>query len=160
MLRLQGALPCPHGEADAATLWPYVYRGGEERGRLLFADMAQLRSFVAQRGDGARVQVEGTALAPLGAIPVSLSVAGLAGALTSKQLDVLRTAVAGGYYDIPRAVTTEALAKRFDISRTTYDEHLRKGEQALLRQFLTLLTDYPEMSAGARKPRGRPRRAH
>lgn len=159
VLRLVGQLPCPHGEGEALTLWPYTYRDGEERGRLLFAELMELRAFVGRREGRAHVHVEGTSFAPLGAVPVSISVSGLAGALTAKQLEVLRTAVMGGYYDIPRAVTTEALAKRFDISRTTYDEHLRKGEQALLRQFLQLLASYPELGAGARKPRGRPKRA-
>lgn len=52
--------------------------------------------------------------------------------LTARQRDVLRAARDAGYYEIPRAVTTEELSESFDLDRRTVEEHLRRAENKLL----------------------------
>lgn len=52
--------------------------------------------------------------------------------LTERQRDVVTEALSHGYYDWPRGITNEALAKELGISRATLQEHLRKAERALL----------------------------
>jgi len=52
--------------------------------------------------------------------------------LTEKQREVLIAAYKLGYYDIPRRINSEKLAKRLNIGNSTLGEHLRKAERRLL----------------------------
>ena len=54
------------------------------------------------------------------------------GKLTEKQREVLIAAYKLGYYDIPRRINSEKLAKKLNIGSATLGEHLRKAEQRLL----------------------------
>jgi predicted DNA binding protein len=56
--------------------------------------------------------------------------------LTGKQRDVLLMAYKTGYYDIPRRITSENLAKKLGLGDSTVVEHLRKAEQRLIRQII------------------------
>jgi hypothetical protein len=64
------------------------------------------------------------------------------GKLTEKQFDALRTALYGGFYEWPRASTSEALAATRDIAASTFQYHLRAAE----RTVVTSLLDPPERS--------------
>lgn len=52
--------------------------------------------------------------------------------LSPRQREAFQLARARGYYDYPREVTAQELADEFDVSRTTFLEHLRKAERELL----------------------------
>ena len=54
--------------------------------------------------------------------------------LTEKQREVLMAAYKLGYYEIPRKITSEELAKELGIVDSTLVEHLRKAEQRLMTQ--------------------------
>lgn len=56
--------------------------------------------------------------------------------LTTRQQEVLRTAVEIGYYDVPKQATHQDIANELDCATSTVDEHLRKAESAV---FLSLL---------------------
>jgi DNA-binding NarL/FixJ family response regulator len=52
--------------------------------------------------------------------------------LTERQLEVFRTAVELGYYEIPRRATHQDIADHLDCAPSTVDEHLRKAESRVL----------------------------
>ncbi|MGD6850798.1 MAG: helix-turn-helix domain-containing protein [Candidatus Bathyarchaeia archaeon] len=56
--------------------------------------------------------------------------------LTEKQQIVLLNAYKMGYYDIPRKVNTEEIAKKLGIVDSTVVEHLRKAEQRIIKQII------------------------
>lgn len=56
--------------------------------------------------------------------------------LTEKQREVLITAYKLGYYDIPRKINSEELAKRMGLVDSTVVEHLRKAEHSLVKQII------------------------
>jgi len=57
-------------------------------------------------------------------------------ALTDRQLEVFRTAVELGYYEIPRLATHEEIADRMECAPSTVDEHLRKAESRVLQSLV------------------------
>lgn len=52
--------------------------------------------------------------------------------ITKKQREAIELAANNGYYDYPRKITLEKLAKLMNLSFSTYQAHLRKAEQKLL----------------------------
>lgn len=52
--------------------------------------------------------------------------------LTERQVEVFRTAVDLGYYEIPRRATHEDIAGQLGCAPSTVDEHLRKAESRVL----------------------------
>ena len=56
--------------------------------------------------------------------------------LTDRQLEVFRTAVELGYYEIPRRATHGEIADRLGCAPSTVDEHLRKAESRVLQSLV------------------------
>lgn len=52
--------------------------------------------------------------------------------LTDRQLEILRAAFDAGYYDWPRECTGEEIAEEFDITSSTFSEHIHAAERKLL----------------------------
>jgi predicted DNA binding protein len=52
--------------------------------------------------------------------------------LTSRQEEIIRAAVEKGYYDYPKKITIEKLAKMFDISPSTLGEIIQRGEKKII----------------------------
>lgn len=53
-------------------------------------------------------------------------------ALTEKQREAIMFAQRYGYYEYPRKISTEKLAEKLGLTKTTLIEHLRKAENALV----------------------------
>jgi predicted DNA binding protein len=56
--------------------------------------------------------------------------------ISTKQKEVIELAIKNGYYEYPRKITLEKLAKIVKVKRQTFQENLRKAEKKLI-PFLT-----------------------
>jgi predicted DNA binding protein len=56
--------------------------------------------------------------------------------LTDKQKEVLMTAHKYGYYDYPKKINSEGLAKKVSIGRATLVQHLRKAEGRIVAEIM------------------------
>ncbi|MDY6818742.1 MAG: helix-turn-helix domain-containing protein [Halobacteriales archaeon] len=56
--------------------------------------------------------------------------------LTDRQREVIQTAYDMGYYEVPREVSTEAIAAELDVDPSTVAEHLQRAERNLLSYHL------------------------
>ena len=64
--------------------------------------------------------------------------------VTERQLDALQLALDNGYYEQPRQASVSDLAAQTAVARSTYEEHLRKAENKLIKnagQFVRLLAE-------------------
>lgn len=59
--------------------------------------------------------------------------------LTEKQRRVLITAYKFGYYDLPRRIGSEELARKLNLVKSTFVAHRRKAERRLLTEMLSEL---------------------
>lgn len=55
--------------------------------------------------------------------------------LTSRQEEIVRAAFEKGYYNYPKKITLKELAKTFDISASTLNEILQRGEKKIMRWY-------------------------
>ncbi len=74
-----------------------------------------------------------------------ISLSSLFGQLTEKQLKALVAAVEGGYYEIPKRVTTEELARQRRQPRTTFEEHIRKAESKIVHAMAPFMMMYAKV---------------
>jgi hypothetical protein len=56
--------------------------------------------------------------------------------MTGKQIDAIKKASASGYFDFPRKISLEELAKNEGVDESTFREHLRKAEGAIVKASL------------------------
>jgi len=79
-----------------------------------------------------------------------ITTSNLLGGLTGNQAEVLVVTLDSGYYTVLKKSTTEAVAARVGLPRTTFEEHLRKAESKVM------LSVAPYMQFSVRRPgRGR-----
>jgi hypothetical protein len=64
--------------------------------------------------------------------------------LTTKQAQAIAAALELGYYEVPKKITTEHLAQKQRVPRTTFEEHLRKAESKVLRALAPYLLLYAQ----------------
>ncbi len=72
--------------------------------------------------------------------------------LTNKQVNVLLSSYEQGLFDVPAKVKMDKVAERTGLSRSTFGEHLRKGELQIMRNlypFLKLRRYREEEGSGA-----------
>lgn len=111
---------------------PSIFRDGWAYFRAMSWDERRTRDlFQDLRGRGPTELLRKREL-PLSALPTSIWAQELFGELTGKQFTALVTAQRSGYYSSPRRIKTEDLARGLDLSRSTFEEHLRKAENHLM----------------------------
>lgn len=72
--------------------------------------------------------------------------------LTEKQSSSLVTALEAGYYQIPKKVTTQQIAVKRKVTRTTCEEHLRKAESNVLQAIAAYVRLYSSSVSRAFEP--------
>jgi predicted DNA binding protein len=81
-----------------------------------------------------------------------LSLSSLFGQLTEKQMKSLLTAVENGYYEVPKRVTADDLAKRAGQPRSTFEEHVRKAESKVVLAMAPYMMMYARVPGAQFKP--------
>ncbi len=151
--------PSVTGMARAGGVWvlhPVLYFGGEETYRFLAPSRASLnRLFQKLRRLGA---VEVLAIADRAGLDsvrtVPASTVHLLEGLTDSQVRSLVAARDAGLLEVPARTSWASVARAEGLSRSTFGEHLRKGQRKLLEN------SYPLLRArqGSRGARLRPTR--
>jgi DNA-binding CsgD family transcriptional regulator len=59
--------------------------------------------------------------------------------LTTRQRQMLLTAYALGYYDVPRRISSDELSRHLGVDKSTVVEHLRKAERKLIGGIIALI---------------------
>lgn len=95
----------------------------------LFGEDAALQQLIAGFPDEVDVTLERTG-------EYQPNIGDPAGQLTDRQREILQTALAAGYYDIPRRATQRDLATEFGLSRGTIGDHLRRAEAKIIRSII------------------------
>lgn len=122
-------------------LYPLRYENGDKICRILaftatalaecYRDLtdAGIEVTVDSKREIGFVRPETPLLAPGGVVPE----------LTGRQSQAIRCAYEHGYYEIPRAVTTDRIAAEMGIERRTAEEHLRRAENKLVTSTIDFL---------------------
>ncbi len=76
-----------------------------------------------------------------------LSLNSLFGQLTEKQIRALVSALENGYYEIPKRITADELAKKHGQPRSTFEEHVRKAERKVLLAMAPFMMMYARVPA-------------
>ena len=64
---------------------------------------------------------------------LTLTADALFSGLTEKQIDAMLTAYRHGYYNLPRDADVQTIAAKEKVPRTTFQEHLKKAENKVVR---------------------------
>jgi len=121
---------------------PSVYKDGWGYFRVLTFDEDATRGMFRDFGKRGPVELIRKRELTLSVLPTSVWVNSLFGELTGKQTDAVLKAHRYGYYSSPRQVTTESIANAVGISRSTYEEHLRKAENRIMASLMPYLQLY------------------
>ncbi len=134
---------------------PTVHRHGWEEYSLIAFDEADIRTLYEDLQSDREIDVLSKTGLEETEIPHSLltPIDQLFGELTDRQLAALQIALENDYYEQPRGSSVSELAERSTVARATFEEHLRKAENKLLRntgQYIRLLNG-ARASSGLRK---------
>ena len=120
---------------NCLEIQPALYTGGWEYYRVVAFSERDLRNLFKDLDKDCNVEIMSkTAISEESVretFPVST--ASLLGKLTSRQLQALIVALDNGYYNIPRTATAGEIAQRLRVPRTSFVDHLRKGENKVLQ---------------------------
>ncbi len=146
---------------DATPMTVWVALDGFERWTLGFHTSKHVKEFmrkVSERDYIERyevVELPEHALALNYACILSLVSRGL-DRLTRKQVELLSTAMRLGYYEWPRRVNADQLAREFKISRVAVAKTLRRAERNVISTFLKILEDAPAIGGKSQEQRRTP----
>lgn len=122
------------GRHGCLVLPPLRYGDGDRICRILALQSDALRDVYRDLvADGHRVTVESKrGVDSVASDRPLLDPGGLVPDLTARQREVLSLALEGGYYEIPREISTAEIASRVGVERRTAEDHLRRAERKVL----------------------------
>lgn len=125
---------------------PTVHQRGWEQYSLVAFDEDDIRALHAELEADREIEVISKTGLEETEIPHSLltPIDQLFGELTDRQLAALQIALENEYYEEPRGSSITELAAQSTVARATFEEHLRKAENKLIRnagQFVRLLNE-------------------
>lgn len=124
---------------------PTIYRQGWEYYTVIAFDETDVRALLNDLRSDRDIELLSKTAIEEKQIPHSMltPVDQLFDDLTDRQLAALQLALETGYYEQPRQTSLRDIAGRTSVSKSTYEEHLRKAENKLLTnagRFLRLVT--------------------
>ncbi len=129
---------------------PEVMRGGWEYYRLILfrhEDFAEVMRRLETRGFTVEVlKKSGVRGSLAGCI---LEADSIFSSLTGKQMDALMRAYTHGYYRLPRGADIQEIARVERVKRTTFQEHLKKGENKIIERIIPYMRLYSGRSRDA-----------
>lgn len=134
-----GGLPPPTlptiEKHNCLNLQPMVYTEGWEWYHITAFSGSDLRALFKELERNCRIEVTSKRSFPKSFVHENclVSTGSLLGDLTKLQARALIGALDNGYYNFPRVATSEEIAQRLGIPRTSFGEHLRKGENKVIR---------------------------
>lgn len=123
---------------------PAIYQGGWAFFRLITFEEENIRPLFKDLNSRGKTELLSKRELQLSVLPSSMWVNNMFSDLTGKQKDALLKAQQYGYYTSPRNVTTDSIAKSMGVSRSTFEEHLRKAENKII----TSLSPYLKLFGG------------
>lgn len=124
---------------DCIDAPPAIFQDGWGYFRVLSFDESRTRDLFRDFNRRGPTELLRKRELPLTVLPSSVWVNSLFGDMTEKQMDALLKAHRYGYYNSPREITTESIAKGLGVSRSTYEEHLRKAENRIMGNLVPYL---------------------
>ena len=140
-------------EHHAIDAPPAVFENGWGYWRVISFSEDDLRGLFKALNRRGEVELLRKRELPLSVLPTSVWANSLFADLTGKQMDAVLKAHRHGYYVSPRQITTDNIARGLGLSRSTFEEHLRKAENKLMASLVPYLQLY---AAGERKPERMP----
>ncbi|MGB0652340.1 MAG: helix-turn-helix domain-containing protein [Thermoplasmatota archaeon] len=139
--RSEGGVQAYAEEFHCIALSPIVYENGWETHRLVAWDDNAFRGLYERLASRFPVEIRSKRQlqGSLFEHSMILSANDILGDLTERQMGALEAAVLGGYYDVPRRTRVQDLADAAGTPRTTFQEHLQKGEAKLIQSITPLL---------------------
>ncbi len=130
---------------NCLEIQPAVYRDGWEYYRLISFSEKDLRKVFSTLEKYCNLEIISRRPVSSASLKESMlvSTGTLFGGLTRKQVQALVFAVENGYYQVPKKVTTEEIASKLKLPRTTYEEHLRKAEGKVIRSMAPYISMSP-----------------
>ena len=127
-------LPVIEGR-NCLEIQPVLYTGGWEWYRVVAFSERDLRNLFKDLDKDCNVEIMSKRAISDESVRETfpVSTATLLGKLTSRQLQALVLALDNGYYNIPRTATAGEIAQRLRVPRTSFVDHLRKGENKVLQ---------------------------
>ncbi len=129
-------------DAGCYFLPPAVFAGGKEHYHVLAESKEDINELVRliekDRGEVEFVSMQPLCLRGMTGETMVSSASLLAG-MSERQVRALADALRHGYFDEPAKVDIDHLAKDLGVSRSTFAEHLRKGEAKAMRNLYPLI---------------------
>lgn len=127
------------GKHNGVELHPAVYLDGWGYFKFISFSENDTKSFFSELSKIGESELLSKRLIHIDSVPSIVWVESFFSGLTTKQMEALVKAFDYGYYTSPREVTTDSIATSLGISRSTYEEHLRKAENRLMEAMVPYL---------------------